>query len=931
MVRPAVARPRRCSLSIVAIVGKLVSAGGTSGLRVDRLLVGIGMIPRGEVGIIFASIGLAEGVLGDDQYAALLLVILVTTLMTPPLLRWRVAGLRVAESSGDAGDDGGPDWDIAVVGDRIVLRGQPPTPQTVPLALDVARLAPLASPDTTVDRLVRGTGEQPTWRGARRTPTRLVAVLQEGDARSLRFLDVTGVLDRALPEVGAALARRRADPGRARPDARPAVAHGAAHRRSAPTARPCSPASSPTSARRVSLAAPNRWPRGSTPARRRRSSKRSTGRRCSTGRWPTLTPSASRASSSSPSTSATRAPSRLRMPSPLPRLDEDDWRRKELDEIRDRVLTALAHPDLLDRCGHARRDSAARRAGEPRAARRRRPVASREGVADVPHVARPGRAGPPGIARRHVATTRRRSSRRRRRHRARTRTASTCRAATARACSPASPTRSPSSGLDVVDGLVDDLAGRRRCSTRSSSAAPRARIPACSPSGWSGASGAASRSTPLADLDVTFDDTVFPWHTQCIVRGPDRPRAAGGDRRRVRQRQGRRPRRPRRHRCRRRRRREPLPGHRPPRTQARSARRGRRCSPPSVGPLSAEVTRRNTAYTLETSRRLRRNEPSYCRHEAPDQPAIASSEVTDALVRYAAGRPGRGDHRPRRPTQHAVGGHRRGPGDLHAGGVRPRRDRVLSCQARRPRGQHELRHLRARLRRVLPDRLPAVAERDGHDRLLRRARRPGRQPADRLGQLDLPVQGRLGPLRRRHRRRCRGDLPLHGRVHGHHGDDPHRGDGRALEVGQLRRSGASSAAPSTTRCSPPGRGAAAGCRRRGTRSTSAPATSTSPAPASSTRSVASPPSPARSCSGRASASTTPTASRARSPATTSRWPCSARSSCCSAGSASTPPRRSPPPTCSSPSSPRTPRSPGPSVPSWRCCGSPVAPASRTRG
>src|SRR5262245_378782 len=148
MIRPAVLG-LAISLLIVAIVGKLASAGGTSGLRVDRLLVGIGMIPRGEVGLIFASIGLAEGIFGDDQYAALLLVILVTTLMTPPLLRWRIAALRVADGNRDLGDDGGSDWDIAVVGDRIVLRGRPPTVETVPVALAVARLAPVASPDTT--------------------------------------------------------------------------------------------------------------------------------------------------------------------------------------------------------------------------------------------------------------------------------------------------------------------------------------------------------------------------------------------------------------------------------------------------------------------------------------------------------------------------------------------------------------------------------------------------------------------------------------------------------------------------------------------------------------------------------------------------------------------------------------------------------------
>ena len=69
-------------------------------MRADKVLIGLGMIPRGEVGIIFASIGLAEGVLGDDQYAALLIMVLATTLLTPPLLRWRVAKRRRRRRSG---------------------------------------------------------------------------------------------------------------------------------------------------------------------------------------------------------------------------------------------------------------------------------------------------------------------------------------------------------------------------------------------------------------------------------------------------------------------------------------------------------------------------------------------------------------------------------------------------------------------------------------------------------------------------------------------------------------------------------------------------------------------------------------------------------------------------------------------------------------
>ena len=67
-----------------------MSGVGAGGVRADRLLIGIGMIPRGEVGLIFASIGLSQGVLDDELYGALLLVVLLTTVVTPPLLRWRI-------------------------------------------------------------------------------------------------------------------------------------------------------------------------------------------------------------------------------------------------------------------------------------------------------------------------------------------------------------------------------------------------------------------------------------------------------------------------------------------------------------------------------------------------------------------------------------------------------------------------------------------------------------------------------------------------------------------------------------------------------------------------------------------------------------------------------------------------------------------------
>src|SRR5207247_893830 len=76
---------------------KIVAAIGMGRLDGDRLTVGVGMIPRGEVGLIFATLGFRNGVLGRDLYAALLLVILATTVLTPPLLRARMQWLRVRQ------------------------------------------------------------------------------------------------------------------------------------------------------------------------------------------------------------------------------------------------------------------------------------------------------------------------------------------------------------------------------------------------------------------------------------------------------------------------------------------------------------------------------------------------------------------------------------------------------------------------------------------------------------------------------------------------------------------------------------------------------------------------------------------------------------------------------------------------------------------
>ena len=75
-------------LIVAAIIGKLVSGLGAN-KKDDRLLVGIGMLPRGEVGLVFASIGRTLGVISDDLFSAIVLMVIITTFIAPPLLKAR--------------------------------------------------------------------------------------------------------------------------------------------------------------------------------------------------------------------------------------------------------------------------------------------------------------------------------------------------------------------------------------------------------------------------------------------------------------------------------------------------------------------------------------------------------------------------------------------------------------------------------------------------------------------------------------------------------------------------------------------------------------------------------------------------------------------------------------------------------------------------
>jgi Kef-type K+ transport system membrane component KefB len=75
------------ALLIIGVVGKVAAGWAAPWARFRRLVVGVGMVPRGEVGLIFADIGRRSGVLGDDVFGAVLLMVMVTTFIAPPALK----------------------------------------------------------------------------------------------------------------------------------------------------------------------------------------------------------------------------------------------------------------------------------------------------------------------------------------------------------------------------------------------------------------------------------------------------------------------------------------------------------------------------------------------------------------------------------------------------------------------------------------------------------------------------------------------------------------------------------------------------------------------------------------------------------------------------------------------------------------------------
>jgi Kef-type K+ transport system membrane component KefB len=74
-------------LTLLAVAGKLAAGWAAPWIKFRRMVVGVGMVPRGEVGLIFADIGRRSGVLNDAVFGAILLMIMATTFAAPPGLK----------------------------------------------------------------------------------------------------------------------------------------------------------------------------------------------------------------------------------------------------------------------------------------------------------------------------------------------------------------------------------------------------------------------------------------------------------------------------------------------------------------------------------------------------------------------------------------------------------------------------------------------------------------------------------------------------------------------------------------------------------------------------------------------------------------------------------------------------------------------------
>ncbi len=90
------------ALIVTGVAGKLAAGYAPFWFRGNKLVVGVGMVPRGEVGLIFAQAGLASGVFDAGLFGGATMMVIVTTLFAPPVLKYLLGPGERAELEGDS-------------------------------------------------------------------------------------------------------------------------------------------------------------------------------------------------------------------------------------------------------------------------------------------------------------------------------------------------------------------------------------------------------------------------------------------------------------------------------------------------------------------------------------------------------------------------------------------------------------------------------------------------------------------------------------------------------------------------------------------------------------------------------------------------------------------------------------------------------------
>lgn len=135
-------------LVVVAVIGKVVGCLTVPDKNLNKMVVGLAMIPRGEVGLIYARLGIQNNWLPPADYNALVLMVVITTVMTPPLLR--IAAAKMPKTN----DEGTPhpersslereDWEIFDVHDMLQ---EPPRDGARTAAVHRDAIVPVAKSD----------------------------------------------------------------------------------------------------------------------------------------------------------------------------------------------------------------------------------------------------------------------------------------------------------------------------------------------------------------------------------------------------------------------------------------------------------------------------------------------------------------------------------------------------------------------------------------------------------------------------------------------------------------------------------------------------------------------------------------------------------------------------------------------------------------